>query len=354
VSAQTFSIGGRLVGRGHPVFVICEAGVTNYGERELAMRQIDAAVESGADAVKFQAWQTEELVSRRVAERLAVELGFDWFARLKSKELTRQDLLALRDYARHRGIMFFVTAHDAPSLDFVVREIAPPLLKVGSGEAHNPEFLRLVGETGLPVLISFGFHDAGEVRRAINILRDAGSPAVGAMHCVTEYPTPPPLAHLERISALASLLDVPVGYSDHTVGWHVPLAAVARGATMLEKHLTFDKSDPRSLDNPGALLPEEFRTFVRQVRDVEAALAEPPVALQEASRSRARAWAGQAIVAARTIQAGDIVAREMLAFKRPARGGLGPELVGSVVGRKAARTLQADEQITFDDLASID
>jgi sialic acid synthase SpsE len=123
---------------------------------------------------------------------------------------------------------------------------------------------------------------------------------------------------------------------------------------MLEKHLTFDKEDPRSLDNPGALLPEEFRAFVRQVREVEAALAEPPAALQEASRSRARAWAGQAIVAARTIQAGDIVAREMLAFKRPARGGLGPELVGSVVGRKATRTLQADEQITFDDLASID
>lgn len=354
MSSHEVVIGTRRIGRGHPVFVICEAGVTNYGDLELAMRQIDAAVDAGADAVKFQAWQTEELVSRRVAARLMPELGFDWFDRLKSKELTRDDLRALRDYAGARGIMFFVTPHDAPSLDFVVNDLAPPVLKVGSGEAHNAQFLRLVGATGLPVLVSFGFHADEEVRDAVATLRAAGAPSVGVMHCVTEYPTPPALANLDRVAELAGVLDTPVGYSDHTVGWHVPLAAVARGACMLEKHLTFDRSDPRSLDNPGALLPDDFATFVRQVREVEQALAPPSAEAQRESRQRARGWAGQAIVAARTIDVGDVVLREMLTFKRPARGGLGPEAIDALVGRRAIRQVPADEQVTFDDVASAD
>jgi N,N'-diacetyllegionaminate synthase len=354
VDPGTFTVGARRIGRSEPVFVICEAGVTNYGSRTLAMRQIDAAVEAGADAVKFQAWQTAELVSRSVAARLTPELGFDWFDRLKSKELTRDDLRALRDYAGERGIVFFVTPHDAPSLEFVVRELEPPLIKVGSGEAHNAHFLGLVGATRIPTLISFGFHENAEARLAVDHLRAAGAPAVAAMHCVTEYPTPPALANLDRIRALAALLDVPVGYSDHTVGWHVPLAAVACGARILETHLTFDRNDPRSLDNPGALLPDDFRTFVQHVRDVEQALAVPPAELQHDSHVRAREWAGQAIVAARLIDAGETVSREMLAFKRPARGGLGPEQLNVVLGRRTRRAVPADEQITFDDLAAGD
>ena len=131
--AAPVRVGARSIGPRHPVFVICEAGVTNYGDRELAMRQIDAAVEAGADAVKFQCWRTEELVSKPVAARLAGELGYDWFDRLKTKELTYDDLRALQAYAAARGILFFVTPHDLPSLEFVDRELQVPLLKVGSG-----------------------------------------------------------------------------------------------------------------------------------------------------------------------------------------------------------------------------
>jgi N-acetylneuraminate synthase/N,N'-diacetyllegionaminate synthase len=350
MAAAPVRVASRSIGAGQPVFVICEAGVTNYGDRELAIRQIDAAVRAGADAVKFQCWRTEELVSKPAAARLAGELGYDWFDRLKSKELTHDDLRALQAYAAKKGILFFVTPHDLPSLEFVDRELQVPLLKVGSGEAHNPEFLRAVGATGKPVLISFGLQTDDEVRAAVATLRDAGAAGVVAFHCVTQYPTPPELASLDRLAALRQLLDVPCGYSDHTVGWHIPTAAVALGACAIEKHLTFDKRDPRSLDNPGALLPDEFVLFVSDVRELEQAVTPPSGEARAASREQARSWAGQSIVAVRDLPAGTRIERTMLALKRPGRGGLGPEALEAVVGRRTSRPVPADEQITAADL----
>ena len=348
--AAAVRVGARSIGPRHPVFVICEAGVTNYGDRELAMRQVDAAVEAGADAVKFQCWRTEELVSKPVAARLAGELGYDWFDRLKTKELTYDDLRALQAYAAARGILFFVTPHDLRSLEFVDGELQVPLLKVGSGEAHNRDFLRAVGKTGRPVLISFGLQTDPEAMDAVTTLREAGAAGVVAFHCVTAYPTPPELASLDRLAALQRMLDAPCGYSDHTVGWHIPAAAVALGACAIEKHLTFDKRDLRSLDNPGALLPDEFIRFVSDVRDLERALTPPDDAARAAARERARSWAGQSIVAARDLPAGTRIDRTMLALKRPGRGGIGPEGIDTLVGRRTTRPVPADEQITAADV----
>ena len=348
--ASPVRVGSRSIGPGHPVFVICEAGVTNYGDRELARRQIDAAVKAGADAIKFQCWRTEELVSKPVAARLAGELGYDWFDRLKAKELTHDDLRMLQAYAAKNGILFFVTPHDLPSLEFVDRELQVPLLKVGSGEAHNRDFLRAVGKTGRPVLISFGLQTDAEVLDAVATLRDAGADGVVAFHCVTQYPTPPELASLDRLAALRRMLDVPCGYSDHTVGWHIPTAAVALGACAIEKHLTFDKLDPRSLDNPGALLPDEFILFVSDVRELEQAVTPPADDARAAARERARSWAGQSIVAACDLPAGTRIERAMLTLKRPGRGGIGPEGVDALVGRRTVRPVPADEQITAADL----
>jgi N,N'-diacetyllegionaminate synthase len=345
-----FAGGGRRIGAGEPVFIICEAGVTNYGDRDLALRQIDAAVEAGADAVKFQLWRTENLVSRRVARRLEPDLGYNWFDRLKAKELSHDAIRVLQAHARANGILFLATPHDPESLAFLVEQLDVPFVKVGSGEAHNTSFLRLVGACRKPVLISFGFQSDDEASRAIETLHAAGAPAAAALHCVTQYPTPPQLADLGRIRELAALLDISVGYSDHSVGWHLPLAAVAMGACVLEKHVTFDKSDPRSLDNPGALLPDEFSTFVRQVRELESALATPPLDVQSAFRQQARDWAGQAIVAAREIAAGTVLDRSMLALKRPARHGLGPDAVDDIVGRRTRRAVAHDEQITMADV----
>ncbi len=333
------------------MLLIAEAGVTNYGDPELARRQVDAAADAGADAVKFQAWSTPELVSRPVAARLETELGYDWYERLAGRELPRETLPELRRRAEERGIVFFATAHDVPSLRFLVEELDLAWLKVGSGEASNWTFLREVGRTGRSVLVSFGLQTDEEAARAVGLLREAGAREVLAFHTVSLYPTPAPLASLERLARLRELLDAPVGLSDHTVGMHVPLAAVALGARAIEKHLTFDRSDPRSLDNAGALEPHEWAEFVRQVREVEAALRPPPGGELEAAVERSRDWALQAVVASRTLAAGSVLRSDDLAFKRPARGGIPASQAEAVVGRTLARAVPADEQIRPEDLA---
>ena len=330
------------------VFVICEAGVTNYGVPELAHRQVDVAADSGADAVKFQAWRTESLVSRPVAERLSDELGFDWFQRMADRELPFEELDRLGRHARDRGLVFFATPHDDASLDFLVGVLDVPCLKVGSGEASNWAFLRRVGESGKPVLISFGLQSDGEARRAVDLLQGAGAAEVIAFHTVSVYPTPPELASLARIPRLAELLGVPIGISDHTVGWHIPLAAVALGAQAIEKHLTFDKSDPRSLDNPGALEPEEFPEMVRQVRELELALLPPPAEDERIEHSRG--WALQAVVAAGRLEAGHVLTADDVAFKRPGRGGVPAAEVARLLSRRLRRAVEPDEQIRLEDV----
>lgn len=326
------------------VFVVAEAGVSNYGDPELAHRQVDAAADACADAVKFQAWRTAELVSR------STELGDHWYERMAGRELPPEAFAELKAHAAERGLTFFATAHDASSVAFLL-ELDVPLLKVGSGEASNWKFLRVVGAARRPVLIAFGLQSDEEARRAIDVLGEAGAPEVTALHTVTIYPTPARLAGLERMTRLASELRVPVGYSDHTVGRHVALAAVALGARALEKHLTFDKTDERSLDNPGALEPAEWVEFVREVRELETALPVPAAEELDAARAEFRDWALQAVVAARDVDAGTELARDDLATKRPLGDGLPASELEAIVGRRLRRNVAADEQIRPADLA---
>ncbi|MBI2099156.1 N-acetylneuraminate synthase family protein [Candidatus Uhrbacteria bacterium] len=345
---KTVKLGNKNIGRGQPVFVICEGGVTNYGQLDLAKKQVDAAVAAKADAVKFQAWRTEQLVSKKVSARLETELGYDWFNRVKEKEMSFDEIKELFAYARERGIAVFATAHDDESLDFLDEEMNQPLFKIGSGEAHNLEFLRNVGRRGKPVIISFGLQSEDEARAAMETLKSAGAKEIIALHCVTAYPTPYEMANLGRMKRLGDLLEVPAGISDHTVGWHAPLGAVVLGAVVVEKHLTFDKNDPRSLDNAGALLPDEFALMVKQIRDMESALRNIPEDERLDFLSRQRDWAGQSLVAAGDLIAGTILTREMIAFKRPSKGGLPPEMAEKLCGKRIISAIAVDEQIKLE------
>ncbi len=345
------SLGGRPVGDGHPVFIICEAGVTNYGEMALARGQLEAAVTAKVDAVKYQAWKTENLVSKRVSARLKDELGYDWFERLKYKEFTDDELRALRDEADAKGIAWFATPHDHWAIEFLDKTLDVPYFKVGSGESNNPDFLRDVGSRGKPVLISFGLQSDQEVLDAIATLRDAGARDIGIFHCVSQYPTEPENVNLPRIGQLRELTGLPVGISDHSRGFHLPLAAVALGACMVEKHLTFDKADPRSVDNPGALLPEELTAMVAQVRELEAALRGKSETERLESVAAGRAWAGSAIVALRDLVPGEVVAKTDIAFKRPGKGGLPPNRSAEVIGKRLIAAVPMDEHILPEHLA---
>lgn len=347
----TVKLFDREVGQGKPVAIICEAGVTNYGEVEIAKRQVDAFYESGADFLKFQVVpRTESLVSKVTAARLKEELGYDWFQRMKYKELSFEKAREIARYVATGGSPFFATAHENEGLDFLDKEMNQSFFKIGTGEASNYDFLKNVGRRGKPVIISFGFQSDDEVRRAVYTLQDAGAADIVAMHCVSLYPTPYEHVNLSRIEHLRSLLGIPVGFSDHSRGLHMLLAAVALGASVIEKHLTFGKSDPRSSDNPGALLPEEFKEMIKMVRDIEQALRTIPEEERLAALEKGRDWAGQSIVAARELQEGEILTRDLIFFKRPSRGGLQPSALGGIIGRRIRRRIAEDEQIFIADV----
>ena len=270
---------------------------------------------------------------------------------MAERELSREALRDVQAHARERGIPFFATAHDVPSLKFLVDELDVPMIKVGSGEASNWDFLRAVGAAGRPVVVSFGLQSDTEATRAVEELRAAGATEVVALHTLTAYPTPPGLADVRRLTRLRDLLGVPVGLSDHTVGTHIPLAAVALGASAVEKHLTFDKTDRRSQDNAGALEPAEWIEFVRHIRELETALGEPDEADLAHALEQGRRWALQALVAAHDLEQGTVLERSQLRAKRPLRGGIPAGELDQVVGRVLRRALRRDDQLMLDDLA---
>ncbi len=343
-------LGKMIVGEGKPCFIICEGGVTNYGQIDLAKKQIEAAFEAGADIVKFQATKTEKLVSKKVSNRLEKELGYNWFERMKYKEFSDVQMEKIFNHAQNIGIPVFATAHDNESLDFLDNIIKQPYFKVGSGEAHNYEFLKNIAKRKKPVIISFGVQTNEEVDKAINTLRKNGVKDIIILHCVSIYPTPYEHANLKRMEYFRDKYNVPVGISDHSVGWHIPLAAVARGACIVEKHLTFDKTDPRSLDNPGALLPQEFKLMVKQIRDIETALKQHTEKKRIKTLEKGRNWAGQSIVANRDLSVGTVLKKDMIDFKRPGKGGLSPAMIDRVVGKKIRKMIEEDEQIKLEDL----
>lgn len=335
------NLAGRAVGGGEPVYVIAEGGLTNWGKLDLAKKQADVASAAGCDAVKFQAQTTEALVSKKVSPY--------WYERLKYKELSHAQLKELWEYCAHIGIQCFITAHTEIDLDFLDKDLNVPFFKIGSGESLNFTFLENVGSRGKPVIISLGLHITDEeIRESIGALERGGCKEIVILHCNTVYPTPPEMNDLAIIERLKTMFDYPIGYSDHTVGWHIPLAAVALGAEVIEKHLSFDLTDERSFDSAVSCTPETLPLMVSQIREVEASRNDSQGV--RASRIReARNWARQSVVASTRITKGTILERGMLVLKRPGTG-LGPEHIKDLVGKRLCRDIEEDDLVTLSDI----
>ncbi len=345
---KTVNLAGREVGYGQPIYIVAEGGVTNFGSLDIAKRQAIEARRVEADVIKYQAAVVSDLVSKKVSKRLVKELGYDWYQRLAYKHMSFAQLRELFDFCSRLEMPIFACPHDEKSLNFLTDELKMPFIKVGSGEAHNFEFLKKVAQKQRPVIIAFGMQSEKEILEAIKVLREEGALGIIALHCVTIYPTPAKIANLSRMIRLQNILDVPVGISDHTVGWHIPLAAAALGARVIEKHFTFDKSDLRSLDNAGALLPNEFAKMVSQIREIEKAMSN--LSEEEFLRiiQRSRHWAGQSLIAKEDIPPGAFITADVVCYKRPLKGGLEPDQLGLILGKKAKKLIEKDEQITFD------
>lgn len=344
--------GNRLIGQGHPCFVIAEAGVNHNGRLDLARKLIDAAVDAGADAVKFQTFRSSELVTVS-APKAAYQLRNTAGDESQQTMLRRLELGAdahreLMSYAAERKVMFLSTPFDEPSAD-LLEALNVPAFKISSGEVTNLPFLEYLGRKRRPLLLSTGMSTLAEVEAAVAAVRvaDASSP-LALLHCVSNYPASPEAANLRAMDTMRTAFGLTVGYSDHTLGVEVALAAVALGANILEKHLTLDRSLPGP-DHAASLEPGDFQVLMHGVRAVESALGhgrkEP--APEEADTARV---ARKSLVAARDLRAGETLTMEAIAIRRPGTG-LPPSQRGVLMGRRlkvpvAAGTLFAPEMFT--------
>jgi N-acetylneuraminate synthase/N,N'-diacetyllegionaminate synthase len=347
VSGVALRIGDREVGLGKPCFVIAEAGVNHNGSVERARALIDAAVNAGADAVKFQTFQADHVVTRGAAKAGYQKSGADdsqtMYEMLKRLELSYDEFRALREHARRRGVLFMSKGHKE-DLDFLVG-IGVPALKVDSAAVIYYSLLEKAAGYGLPLVLSTGGSTLGEVERALDILAAHGNPPVVVLHCTTAYPAPDDQINLRAMLTLREALGVPTGLSDHSLGVEIPIAAVAMGACMIEKHFTLDRG-LEGPDHKASLEPNELAAMIRGIRRVESALGDArkrPTTLERENMKLMR----RSLVAERDIRAGERIAGDMVAFKRPG-GGLGEDALAVVVGRVAAKSIAAGEPITWD------
>lgn len=329
------------------VLIIAEAGVNHNGDVELAKKLCKAAKEAGADVVKFQTWITEKIITENVEQAVyqAENTGNDQsqYNMLKALELTYDDFRVIKKYCDDIGIQFASTADEQDSLDFLV-ELGIPFIKVGSGDIGNISYLRYIGSKGLPIIMSTGMSTLSDVEVSLNALNEGGATDITLLHCTTNYPCPFYSVNLKAMDTLKNAFYLPVGYSDHTVGIEIPVAAVARGAQVIEKHFTLD----RNMDGPDHLAstePDEFKRMVDAIRNVEIAMGNgikrPTLDESEISKVVLKK-----IVAKRNIPVGKIIEEEDICVKRNDTG-FPASAWDSIIGVKAHKNYLEDEGITI-------
>jgi len=334
--SEHIDIGGRTVGEKSPCLVVAEAGVAHFGDLGKALRLVDMAAKAGAEMIKFQLFDVDALIAVSCHE---------WRERLGGRRLTPEQMMKVRDHCCTRNIQFLATAHDLPSLE-ALDSLEVPAYKVGSGELANWDFIRKVAERGKPVILSTGMYSEGDVKNALEVFRDVGNPDVVLLHCVTQYPTPPEDVNLRAMDTLRERFGAITGYSDHTEGIHFPLAAVARGARVVEKHISLDFHVPNAQDWKVSCDEASLAALVTQVRRVEAGLGHGRKEPVE-GELRNLAWARKSLVSRRGIPEGTSITGDMLDAKRPGTG-IPPNERGRVVGRTAAFHIEADTLITWE------
>jgi len=347
---RTIEIAGRKIGPGHPVFIIAEAGVNHNGDLDLALRLVDAAAEAGADAVKFQTFKAEKLVSASAPKaeyqkKLAGE-GQSQLEMVKKLELGHDSFRKLKEHCEKRRIMFLSTGFDEETVDFL-DGIGMAAFKVGSGDLTHHDHLRHVASKGKPVLLSTGMAGWKEVEDAVSVLRKNGTKEIALFHCVSSYPAPPADCNLRAIPEMAGRFGVSVGWSDHTRGIHVSLAAVAIGASLLEKHFTLDRR-MEGPDHVSSIEPDDLRNLVSQARDIEAAMGENEKRLRP-SEVNVSEVARRSLHVSRELPEGHVISKADLVSIRPGTG-ISPAKRDSVIGRKLNRPLKRGAMLREEDM----
>jgi N,N'-diacetyllegionaminate synthase len=359
-------IAGRAVGHDEPAYLVAEAGVNHNGDVAIAERMIDAAKAAGADAIKFQSFQAAEMCDMELTETKDVEgvtggtkSSYDMYKRLELSPGAHARLFAK---AREAAITLFTSVFDLSMVDVLV-ELGTAAFKISSGDVTHIPLIRRVAETGLPVIISTGLSTLDEVGEAVACCRDVGNDQVILLQCTSAYPPADDEVNLNVMATLRDAFDVPVGFSDHTLGIDVPLAAVAMGTCVVEKHFTLDTAMPGP-DQKLSLDPDGFAQLAKNVRRLEAgepldALITDPARIETAKGCPEKAPTAsertcltdsrRSLYAARDIAAGETITADMVRILKP-RNGVEPKHYAEVVGRAAERAIERMAPISWDDL----
>ena len=325
--------------------IIAEAGVNHNGELDLALKLCDAAKKAGADIVKFQTWKTENLITRHVdqAEYQAQNTGVteSQFDMLKRLELSYDDFKVIKKHCDDIGIIFASTADEPESLDFLV-DLGIPFIKVGSGDIGNIPFLRYMGTKGLPIVLSTGMSTLEDVDISIKALKEGGASDITLLHCTTSYPCPYEDVNLKAMITLQHSFNLPVGYSDHTIGVEVASAAVALGAKIVEKHFTLD-CNMKGPDHAASTEPDEFACLVKSIRNIEVCLGSGIKEPSNAEKQIAKVVTKR-IVAKRAISIGDIFTEDNICIKRCNEGELARKW-DDVIGKTSKQNYQVDDGV---------
>jgi len=331
-------------------FIIAEAGVNHNGSLETAKKLVDMAADCGADAVKFQtfkAYETTGVFAEKARyQKENMPVNESQYEMIRKLELPFEAFAEIQHYCNKKDIIFISTPDGIESLDYLVK-INVPLIKVGSTEVTNHEFLKEVGRTGKPIILSTGMSTLGEVEAAVDAIYSTGNTDLQLMHCTTDYPTRTEDVNLLAMITLRDTFKVPAGFSDHTCGNEAVVAAVALGAVSIEKHITLDRN-MEGPDHKASMPPEEFSRYVQAVRSTEILLGDgikKPTGREKAIMKDAR----RSIVAAENLNKGTVLTKDMLAFKRPGNG-IEPGLAYILEGRELKRNVLKDELIQWSDI----
>lgn len=346
---EPIKIGNRFVGGSEPCFIVVEIGINHNGDVGRARKMVDAAVECGADAVKFQCFKAKDFVSDPTVTYTyqsqgmkITEIQLEMFKRY---EFDEQQWREIFDYCRMRNVVCFATPQNPSDLDFLLGIIDLPVIKVGSDDLTNLGLLENYAARKKPVIISAGAAFISEIEDAVNTIRGAGNNDLAVLHCVSCYPAEAEEVNLRKMLTISQAFDVVTGYSDHAIGITAATAAVALGAKIIEKHFTLDKNLPGP-DHWFSADPKELAEMVRSIQYIEKALGSyvvKPTAREIQTRRTIR----RSIVAARDIAQGQVVTEELLSFKRPGTG-LCPKYMKYIIGKKTKLNIKKDELVTFE------
>lgn len=330
------SIDGKKIGVNNPVYIVAEVGLNHNGDIKIAKRLVDAALEAGADAIKFQTYKTEEFVSR----------SNQYFDVFKNVELSYEDFAELKNYSKNNGITFFSTPFDIESADYL-KKIGVSCFKIASSDLTNIPLIRHISKMNTPMIISTGLSTMEEIDEAVHCCLFEGNKNIALLHCVASYPTLPEETNLNAMNFIRDRFGFPVGYSDNGESTLVDLVAVSMGTNLIEKHFTLDKK-MNGPDHSFSIEPPGLKTLISQIRLIEKMKGDG-IKLPQTSELEGRYFIRKSIITRKDIKVNEMLTKENISIKRPAEG-IEPKYLEQVIGKRVNKEIRKDTAIYWKDL----